>query len=142
MPEMTAEATWEGGLQDGKGSATYGQNPQVAPFSFGTRFEKQGGTNPEELLGAAHAGCYSMALAAALERAGHAPNRVHTTAKVKLEKADHGFAITRIVLETDADVPGMNADQFRELAEETKRNCVVSKALAGVPIGLQANLLP
>jgi osmotically inducible protein OsmC len=109
-------------------------------YSFGSRFAEETGTNPEELIAAAHAGCFSMALSGALGKAGHPPERVETKAKVHLEKVGEGFGITRIELTTVARVPGIDEATFREQAEGAKRNCPVSKALAGVEISLDATL--
>jgi osmotically inducible protein OsmC len=109
-------------------------------YSFSSRFEEGTGTNPEELIGAAHAGCFSMALSGALERAGHAPASIDTTARVHLERAESGFRISRIELSTTADVPGIDAAAFGEQAEAAKANCPVSQALAGVDIRLDAKL--
>lgn len=110
------------------------------PYSFTSRFEDGSGTNPEELLGAAHAGCFSMALSGALGRAGHDPDSVSTTANVELEKGDSGFSITRVRLVTQAVVPGIEDEQFQQIAAEAKANCPVSRALAGVEILLDATL--
>ena len=110
-------------------------------YSFGSRFEEAGGTNPEELIGAALAGCFSMALSAALGRGGHTPESVATQAKVHLEKVGEGFGITRIELATEARVPGIDAAVFQETAEGAKKNCPVSKALGGVDINLDAKLV-
>ena len=140
MPERTATARWEGGLQQGKGTVRLGSSAFEGQFSFSSRFEEGAGTNPEELIGAAHAGCFSMALSAGLDRAGHAPNSVDTTARVHLERADSGFRISRIDLTTTADVPGIDADAFQEQAETAKANCPVSRALADVDIRLDARL--
>ena len=140
MPERTATARWEGGLQQGKGTVRLGSGAFEGQFSFSSRFEEGAGTNPEELIGAAHAGCFSMALSAGLDRAGHAPNSVDTTARVHLERADSGFRISRIDLTTTADVPGIDADAFQEQAETAKANCPVSRALADVDIRLDARL--
>ena len=140
MPERTATARWEGGLQQGKGTVRLGSSAFEGQFSFSSRFEEGAGTNPEELIGAAHAGCFSMALSAGVERAGHAPNSVDTTARVHLERADSGFRIPRIDLTTTADVPGIDADAFQEQAETAKANCPVSRALADVDIRLDARL--
>ena len=140
MPERTATARWEGGLQQGKGTVRLGSGAFEGQFSFSSRFEEGAGTNPEELIGAAHAGCFSMALSAGLDRAGHAPNSVDTTARVHLERADSGFRIPRIDLTTTADVPGIDADAFQEQAETAKANCPVSRALADVDIRLDARL--
>ena len=110
-------------------------------FSFGTRFEETPGTNPEELIGAAHAGCFSMALSGNLVRAGFTPERITTTADVHIERVEAGFKITRIVLRTEARVPGIDEQTFREQAEATKTGCPVSQALASVPIELEARLV-
>jgi len=109
-------------------------------YSFGTRFESAPGTNPEELIGAAHAGCYSMALSGGLTKAGHPPKTIETKATVHLEKVGEGFTITRIDLVSNADVPGISEPDFQRLAEETKKGCPVSRALTGVDIRLTANL--
>jgi lipoyl-dependent peroxiredoxin len=140
MPERTANARWEGGLQDGKGTMRLGSGAFEGQYSFSSRFEEGTGTNPEELIGAAHAGCFSMALSAGLERAGHAPNSVVTSARVHLERGDSGFRISRIDLNTTADVPGIDDAAFREQADTAKANCPVSQALAGVDIRLDARL--
>ena len=110
-------------------------------YSFASRFEQAGGTNPEELIAAAHAGCFSMALSAGLGKAGYAPKRVHTTAAVHLEKVGEAFGITRIDLECEAEVPGIAAAAFQEQANGAKENCPVSKALKAVEITLNARLV-
>ncbi|MCB2169217.1 MAG: OsmC family protein [Deltaproteobacteria bacterium] len=140
MPTSNAQAKWEGTLQKGKGTMSVGSGAFEGAYSYATRFEDAPGTNPEELIGAAHAGCFSMALSMLLEKAGHPPREIRTKADVKLEQVDDGFAITHIRLQTEADVPGMNADDFQEQAEAAKNGCPVSKALAGVTIDLKANL--
>jgi osmotically inducible protein OsmC len=139
MPVRSAEAEWRGKLKDGKGQVKLGSGIS-APYSFASRFEQGGGTNPEELIGAAHAGCFSMALALGLEKAGHPATRVHTVAKVHFGAAGDGFAISAIDLETEAEVPGIDAAQFQEQAEAAKKNCPVSKALAATKIMLKATL--
>ena len=121
-------------------SRPLGDWPFEGAYSFPSRFEEGRGTNPEELLGAAHAGCFSMALAAGLTRAGHAPTRIHTTARVHLERRGEGFDITRVELQTRARVPGIDEAEFRKQAETAKKNCPVSKALAGPEISLEAML--
>ena len=141
MPARTANARWEGGLKDGKGNMRLGGGAFEGQYSFASRFEEGQGTNPEELIAAAHAGCFSMALSGALGRAGHDPTRVSTTAKVHLEKGDAGFRIPRIDLLTEAVVPGMEDAQFQEIAETAKKNCPVSQVLAGADISLQATLV-
>lgn len=133
----TATARWTGDLKNGQGSLAVGSGAIEAPYSFVSRFEGSGDTNPEELLGAAHAGCFSMALALACSQAGHVAERVETTATVTLEKTDAGFAITGIALHTTGAVPGMTAAQFGELAEATKTGCIISRALSAVPMTLE-----
>ncbi len=140
MPVRTATAIWEGGLRDGRGNMKLGSGTFEGEYSFGSRFEQGRGSNPEELIGAAHAGCFSMALAAGLEKAGFRPRRIETTAKVSLDKGAEGFQITRIVLATRADVPGMHEAAFREQAEIAKKSCPVSRALGGTTIELEAKL--
>jgi osmotically inducible protein OsmC len=140
MPERTATARWEGGLKQGTGTMRLGSGAFEGRYSFSSRFEEGAGTNPEELIGAAHAGCFSMALSAGLERAGHAPASIETTARVHLERAESGFHISRIDLNTTADVPGIDAAAFDEQAQTAKANCPVSQALAGVDIQLDARL--
>ena len=141
MPARRAEAEWRGNLRDGGGRLKVGSGAFEGPYSFRDRFENGTGTNPEELLGAAHAGCFSMALAADLTKAGHPPDRIHTTATVHLEREGEGFAITKIELATEASVPGIDASAFKARAESAKANCPVSKALAGAAIILAAKLL-
>ena len=141
MPARTAQAEWKGGLQDGTGTVKLGSGAFEGKYSFKTRFENEPGTNPEELIAAAHAGCFSMALSAQLGRAGFTPTRIHTTAKVHLEKSADGFSIPRIDLETEAEVPNIDAATFQENAEAAKKGCPVSKVLAGAEITLSAKLL-
>lgn len=138
--KRTAEAAWSGDLKSGKGTLKTGSGALESPYGFSSRFENGAGTNPEELLGAAHAGCFSMALALALSTAGHAPNRISTTAHVHLEKGEKGFSITRIDLVTRGDVPGVSEDDFKRMAEETKAACIVSRALSAVPMTVDAQL--
>jgi osmotically inducible protein OsmC len=140
--DRIADARWAGDLKTGRGSIKLGSGAFEGPYSFSSRFENGTGTNPEELLGAAHAACFSMALSLALSLAGHPPTSVATTATVHLEKAGAGFAITGIDLKTRGVVPGINAAEFTRLAEDTKANCIVSKALSSVPMRLDAQLLP
>lgn len=141
MATRKAQAEWKNGLKDGKGAMRLGSGAFEGAFSFGTRFEDEPGTNPEELIGAALAGCYSMALSAGLGQAGHAPESIRTQAAVRIEKAGDGFAITGIHLTCEARVPGIDHEAFQEAAEDTKQNCPVSKALAGTEITLDATLL-
>jgi osmotically inducible protein OsmC len=140
MPTLNAEAAWEGDLKSGRGTVKLGSGAFEGNYSFSSRFETGTGTNPEELIAAAHAGCYSMALAHALSQAKFPPRRVHTTAKVHLEKSGDGFAIPRIELQTDADVPGIDERAFQQHAETAKQDCPVSKLLAAAKITLQARL--
>ena len=129
MPSRTAEAAWEGGLKSGKGTMMFGGGAFNGAYSYTSRFEEAPGTNPEELIAAAHAGCFSMALSGVLERAGFTAKRIVTTAKVSFDKLEAGFRITRIVLETEAVVPGIDAATFAEKAEAAKTGCPVSNAL-------------
>lgn len=141
MAIRTAQAQWNGNLFDGKGTMRLGSGAFEGSYSFGSRFESAVGTNPEELIGAAHAGCYSMALAAGLAGAGYKPVSVETSAKVHIDKVGDGFAITRIELDCKADVPGIDQETFEKYAQDTKTGCPVSKALASVPIELNAKLV-
>ncbi|NJC82354.1 OsmC family protein [Planosporangium mesophilum] len=141
MPTRTSSAQWQGSLKDGSGTMALGSGAFEGPYSFPSRFENGQGTNPEELIAAAHAGCFSMAFSNMLSQAGHVPTSVDTKASVHLEKTDAGFGITRIDLVTRADVPGVNSDEFQKLAEQAKANCPVSKALAAVDITLDATLV-
>jgi osmotically inducible protein OsmC len=141
MPARTANARWEGGLKDGKGNMRLGGGAFEGQYSFSSRFEEGAGTNPEELIAAAHAGCFSMALSGGLERAGHSPNSVETEAKVHLSPKDGGgFRISRIDLITTADVPGMDDAAFQQAAQAAKEGCPVSGALSAVEITLDATL--
>jgi lipoyl-dependent peroxiredoxin len=140
MPVRKANAVWEGDLKGGQGRIELGSGAFQGRYSFGSRFEEAGGTNPEELIGAAHAGCFSMALTAGLGRSGHSPQRVATTAKVHLEKVGEGFKITRIELDSEATVPGIDDATFQEHARKAKEGCPVSQALGGVEITLNARL--
>ena len=137
MATRNAEATWAGTLKEGKGSLKLGSGAFEGAYTWASRFEDAPGTNPEELIGAAQAGCYSMFLSALLTKAGYPPTRIHTTAKVHLEA---GPTITVIELETIAEVPGLDEKTFLEQAEAAKKNCPVSKALASVEIKLSARL--
>jgi osmotically inducible protein OsmC len=141
MMTRKSDAEWLGGLMDGSGSVKFGSGAYNGPYSFKSRFESGTGTNPEELIAAAHAGCFSMALSAALGGAGHPPKRIHTTASVKLEKDGDGFTITQIELETEGEVPGIDEATFESIAEEAKKGCPVSKALAGPKITLKAKFI-
>ena len=141
MALRTAKATWNGTLKEGKGSMELGSGAFEGAFSFDTRMGDAAGTNPEELIGAALAGCYTMALNATLEKEGFASNGVKTDAKVHFGKDDKGFAITQIDLETVADVPNIDEAKFAEIAENTKNGCPVSRALTGTKIVLDAKLV-
>ena len=142
MPVRNARAVWEGTLQEGHGVMRVGSGAFEGRYSFASRFESGTGTNPEELVGAAHAGCFSMALAGGLTRAGFPPKRIETTASVHIDKGRDGFAITRIELDTQAQVPGIAEPAFREQAEVAKKGCPVSMALSAVEIVLHARLVP
>lgn len=132
MAVQSASAEWQGSLKDGSGKMRAASGAFEGPFTFVSRFETGPGTNPEELIGAAHAGCFSMALAAALGRAGHDPTSIKTIAKVHLGSTEAGPTITQIDLEVEGEVPGIDATKFQEFAEGAKQGCIVSRALAGV----------
>ena len=140
MATRKAEAEWHGSLREGDGRVKLGSGSFEGKYSFASRFEESGGTNPEELIAGAHAGCFSMALAAGLGKAGFQPKLVHTTASVTLAKVGEAFAITRIDLECEAEVPGIDEAKFQEQAAAAKENCPVSKALKAVEITLKARL--
>ncbi len=141
MPTRTAEAKWEGNLAEGRGNLKVGSGAFEGPYSFKSRFEEgESATNPEELLGAAHAGCFTMALTAQLSRARITPKRIQTKASVKLEKIGEAFSITQIDLETEAEIPDIDDATFQQYAQGAKENCPLSKALASVPINLTAKL--
>ncbi len=142
MPIRTADAVWDGDLQGGKGTMRLGSGAFEGQYSFSSRFEEGTGTNPEELIGGAHAGCFSMFLSGSLGRAGHPPTKIETTAKVHLDKAETGFHIPHIELITNATVPGIDEAEFQRIAQEAKQNCPVSKVLAGAEITLEATLNP
>lgn len=141
MAIRNAEAMWEGNLQKGNGTMKLGSGAFEGAFSFASRFEEGTGTNPEELVGAAHAGCFSMFLSALLSDAGYVPNRVHTTATVHLEQVEGAPWITKIHLGCEADVPGVDERTFQEKIAESKTGCPVSKALGGVEISVDAKLV-
>jgi osmotically inducible protein OsmC len=141
MAVRKSEAVWQGSLKDGKGSMKLGSGAFEGAFTWASRFEDGKGTNPEELLGAAHAGCYSMALASRLSKAGILPERIHTQATVTLGKVDDKSRITDIHLDCEAVVPGVSLEMFQTLAEDAKINCPVSAALTGVKITLDARLI-
>lgn len=141
MPIRTASARWEGSLTEGSGTIRTGKGGLQGSYSFKSRFEEGEGTNPEELIGAAHAGCFSMALSKTLADAGFPPNSVDTIASVRMEKTDAGLSVTRIDLDTTASVPNIDQAQFQKLAEDAKVGCPISRLLApGAEIGLTATL--
>jgi lipoyl-dependent peroxiredoxin len=142
MPKRTASARWDGSLLEGSGTMRMSSGAYEGPYSFQSRFEEGDGTNPEELIAAAHAGCFSMALSAGLGQAGHDPESVETEATVQIDPVGDGFAITSIQLRSRARVPGIDADEFQQQAQAAKEGCPVSKALGGVEsIELDAQLL-
>ncbi|TVR66796.1 MAG: OsmC family peroxiredoxin [Gemmatimonadales bacterium] len=141
MPVRSASAQWKGSLAEGTGEVQSESGALSGRYSFPSRFETGEGTNPEELIAAAHSGCYSMALAHLLSEAGHTPETVSTTARVHLDQVEGGFAITGIELECEARVPGISQEAFQEQAEAAKGGCPVSKALSAVDIGLTARLV-
>jgi osmotically inducible protein OsmC len=141
MPIRTASARWQGNLTEGSGTIKTGQGGYEGNYSFKSRFEEGQGTNPEELIGAAHAGCFSMAFSKGLADAGFTPTSVQTTAKVHLDKTDAGMTVTRIDLESVGDVPGIDAADFQKIAEGAKENCPISRLLSpGAEITLNATL--
>lgn len=141
MPIRTASARWQGNLTEGSGTVRTGNGGLEGNYSFKSRFEEGEGTNPEELIAAAHAGCFSMAFSKGLADAGFTPTSVQTTAKVHLDKTDAGMTVTRIDLESVGDVPGVDEAQFQKLAEGAKDNCPISRLLSpGAQISLTARL--
>lgn len=142
MSTSNAVATWEGKLKEGKGTFKGQSGAFSGAFSFGTRFEGKKGSNPEELIAAAHAGCFSMALSAGLERAGHPVTRVETRAAVTIESVDGAPKVTRSALEVRGRVEGIDQAAFQKAAEDAKKNCPISKALQGnVEITMDAKLV-
>lgn len=141
MAVRTSDAEWTGDLKSGKGKMTLGSGAFEGAYTFKSRMEDGKGTNPEELIAAAHAGCFSMALSAGLSQAGHVPTRIHTSAKVTFGPVAGGFAITKIDLVTEGAVPGIDAKAFQAAAADAKANCPVSKALKAVEITLEAKLV-
>ena len=141
MPTRNAQATWTGNLKEGNGNIKLASGAFEGKYSFGTRFEATPGTNPEELIAAAHSACYSMALAAGLGKNGFNPQSVHTTAAVTLDKVGEGFKITKIKLVSEAKVPNIDNAKFQEIAAATKTGCPVSQALSATPIELEAKLV-
>ncbi|MEU8816313.1 OsmC family protein [Actinoplanes sp. NPDC048796] len=141
MPIRTATARWQGNLTEGSGTIKTGKGGIQGNYSFKSRFEEGEGTNPEELIGAAHSGCYSMAFSKALSDEGFTPNSVETVAKVHLDKTDAGFSVTRIDLETVGDVPGIDDAAFQKIAVAAKEGCPISRLLSpGAEITLSAKL--
>lgn len=140
MPTRKASATWEGGLQSGRGSFKGESGAIDGSYTAGSRFAEDPGSNPEELLAAAHAACFSMAFSLQLERAGHPPERVTTDAACTVERVGEGFQITTMKLTTRGRAPGIDPEKFQELANAAKEGCPVSRALAGVQIELDATL--
>jgi lipoyl-dependent peroxiredoxin len=141
MATRTSSAEWRGNLRDGSGTFALGSGAYEGSYSFVSRFEDGAASNPEELIAAAHASCYSMALSNMLAGAGFTPTSVATKASVRLEKTDAGFGITRIDLVTTGDVPGIDEPEFRKHAEAAKLGCPVSGALKAVEITLDATLV-
>lgn len=141
MKKRKAEAVWKGKLKDGEGSVKLGSGLLETKYSFRSRFEEGEGTNPEELIGAAHAGCFSMALANILEEEGYSPREISTEARVSLDRVEGDFKITGIELSTKARVPNIRSEVFQEQAEKAKENCPVSRALAATEIELEASLV-
>ena len=141
MPIRTASARWQGNLTEGSGTIKTGKGGYQGNYSFKSRFEEGEGTNPEELIAAAHSGCFSMAFSKGLADAGFTPTSVETTAKVHLDKSDAGFGVTRIELDTVGDVPGVDEATFQKIAEGAKENCPISRLLSpGAEISLTAKL--
>ncbi len=140
MPVRKSSAVWEGNLKSGKGSMEVGRGVFTGKYSFASRFQEGTGTNPEELIGAALAGCFSMALSNELAQAGFEPQKIQTTAKVHLERAEQGFKITKIELTTSGKVGGIDADKFSEFVDKARITCPVSQALKGVEITAHSNL--
>ena len=142
MPVRKANAVWEGTLKQGRGTMRFGDGAFEGAYSAGSRFEEEPGTNPEELIGAAHAGCFSMALSLQLEQAGFRAERIATQANVHIERVGDGFRITSVRLVTEAAVPGIDRETFLAQAEAAKKGCPVSQALTGVDeITMEATLI-
>ena len=141
MPKRSASAVWQGGLKAGNGTLKVPRGNFEAPYSFPSRFEEGSGLSPEDLIGAAHAGCFSMAFAAGLEKAGFTPSSVETTATVSLEPVDGAMTINKIHLDTSARVPNIDESAFQQQAEEAKKNCPVLRLYKGAEITVTAKLL-
>jgi osmotically inducible protein OsmC len=140
MATRNATAVWNGELKNGNGEMRLGGGEIKGKYTYSSRFEEGPGTNPEELIGAALSGCFSMQLALELANAGHEPRRIETNARVRFEKGKEGFSITAIQLNTRGDVRGIKKHDFQEIANKAKENCPVSRALQGVRIGVEAIL--
>ncbi len=140
MIVRTSEALWEGD-QKGKGRVRLGSGYFEGNYSFGSRFDHAAGTNPEELIGAAYAGCFSMAFALMLGQKGYTVKHIHTVAKVSIDKVGEGYRIQTIELDTESDIPGIDEKTYKEMAEQAKKNCPVSQALTGVEIKLVPKLV-
>jgi lipoyl-dependent peroxiredoxin len=141
MANRKGEAVWEGSLMDGNGTMRTGSGSCTGPYTYASRFENGAGTNPEELIAAAHAGCFSMAFSGDLGKAGFTPQRIHTVATATIEKVDGRNTITRIHLDMDAQVPNITEQVFQQMAKGAKEGCPVSRALGGVEISLTAKLV-
>lgn len=141
MPVRQAEAVWEGSLREGKGTMKLGSGAYEGAYTFASRFESGPGTNPEELIGAAHAGCFSMAFSGDLGRAGFTPTRIHTTAAVHIERGESGFRVTKVDLDMQATIPGIDEPTFQQIAEGAKNNCPISQLLKAAEITLKARLV-
>lgn len=141
MPVRKANAAWKGGLKDGDGNIQLESGSYSGAYSFSSRFENGSGTNPEELIAGAHAGCFSMAFSLELEKAGYKPVSVETEARVSIDKTGDGFSITKIVLNTKGNIPGIKEDEFQKLANNAKVGCPVSKLFKGADIQLEAKLV-
>ena len=140
MPTSEAQAQWHGNLARGDGKMSFGDGAWEGPYTAASRFETGEGVNPEALIAAAHAGCFSMAFANVLSQAGHEPESVDTTARVTVEKDDGGFSITRSELRTEVNVEGLDEDAFQSHADEAKQGCPVSRALGAIEITLEARM--
>jgi lipoyl-dependent peroxiredoxin len=140
MPIRRSEAEWHGNLARGSGRMSLGSGAFEGAYSAASRFEEGEGSNPEELIAAAHAGCFSMALALGMSQAGHEPESIRTTAEVHLDKDDGGFSITRSDLTTEVKVEGLDDEEFQKFAQDAEKNCPVSRALGAIEIGLEAKL--
>ena len=140
MPTRKASAEWKGGLKEGQGTLKLGSGAYEGPYSFRSRFQEGTGTNPEELLGAAHAACFAMALSAGLEKAGHPAERVSVSSRIEFDTGGDAPTIRSSTLDVEAEVPGLDEKGFLEQAEAAKKGCPVSRALGGVEIRLNARL--